>query len=311
MASAAAAWAPSAIPAVQASAPGDEQGGSLLATQGQVRVDGMVINSGASLTQSVAGGPIVGMIGGYMADIANAQEVTIQLSGALGESETGGATINIVPRTGGNRYAGNYNTTYTTNRGSRRTTRPTNININNLIQYNYDVSGAFGGPILRDRLWFYSVACGTRARSRARRRRVLPQPPRRQVGLQLSAAASRGRALHEPWRNANTRLTLQATQRNKFNIFWDEQDFCQDPCGGMVAVFTSPESWWSVQVRPNRLQQVSWTNPLTNRILLEARISITRQDNRTDMHRQYVNPRGFPGSTRPGPPRAVTPWRRG
>ena len=56
---------------------------------------------------------IGGMTGGYIADIANAQEVNIQISGALGESETGGASINIVPRTGGNRFAGNYFTTYT------------------------------------------------------------------------------------------------------------------------------------------------------------------------------------------------------
>jgi hypothetical protein len=118
----------------------------------------MVLNSNASLTQSVAGGPIVGMLGGYMADIANAQEISIQLSGALGESETGGATINIVPRTGGNRYAGNFNTTYTTTSWFAKNggAYPT-INVNNLIKYNYDVSGAYGGPIRRESLWFYSV----------------------------------------------------------------------------------------------------------------------------------------------------------
>ena len=32
----------------------------------------------------------------------------------------------------------------------------------------------------------------------------------------------------------------------------------------------APEAWWSVQVKPNRLQQLSWTNPLTNRVLLES-----------------------------------------
>ena len=89
-------------------------------------VDGVPINSGVQ-------GLITGAAG-YAADIANAQEVNIQISGALGESETGGATINIVPRTGGNRFAGDYNTTYTTdswwatNNGTH-----TNINVLNLI----------------------------------------------------------------------------------------------------------------------------------------------------------------------------------
>ena len=79
------------------------------------------------------------------------------------------------------------------------------------------------------------------------------------------------------WRNVNGRVTWQASAKNKFNFFWDEQDFCQDPCHGVVSVFTSPESWFSPAARPNRLQQASWTNPLTNKILLEAGISVTKQ----------------------------------
>ena len=80
----------------------DNDGGA----QGRVMVDGIIINTGG-------GAGIMGMTGGYVADIANAQEVNIQISGALGESETGGASINIVPRTGGNRFSGNYFTAYT------------------------------------------------------------------------------------------------------------------------------------------------------------------------------------------------------
>src|SRR5688572_2503125 len=80
----------------------DTEGGA----QGRVMVDGTIINTGG-------GAGIMGMTGGYVADVANAQEVTVQISGALGESETGGATINIIPRTGGNRFAGNYFGTYT------------------------------------------------------------------------------------------------------------------------------------------------------------------------------------------------------
>ena len=76
------------------------------AAQGRVMVDGTIINTGG-------GAGIMGMTGGYVADVANAQEVNVQISGALGESETGGASINIIPRTGGNRFSGNYFVTYT------------------------------------------------------------------------------------------------------------------------------------------------------------------------------------------------------
>src|SRR5262245_23356371 len=73
--------------------------------QGRVMVDGTIINTGG-------GAGIMGMTGGYVADVANAQEVNVQISGALGESETGGASINIIPRTGGNKFAGNYFMTF-------------------------------------------------------------------------------------------------------------------------------------------------------------------------------------------------------
>src|SRR5687767_2951238 len=42
----------------------------------------------------------------YTADIGNAQEVTMTTSGGLGESETAGLTMNIVPKQGGNRMSG-------------------------------------------------------------------------------------------------------------------------------------------------------------------------------------------------------------
>ena len=42
----------------------------------------------------------------YVADVGNAQEVTFTTSGGLGESETAGLVMNIVPKTGGNRYEG-------------------------------------------------------------------------------------------------------------------------------------------------------------------------------------------------------------
>src|SRR5262245_47039729 len=76
-------------------------------SQGRIMVDGMSINMGRSATGINEN---VGMGNGIVLDTAAAQEVSFTLSGSLGESETGGASINIVPRTGGNRYAGNYYT---------------------------------------------------------------------------------------------------------------------------------------------------------------------------------------------------------
>ena len=313
-------------PAVQGFDQGEELGGSLLTSQGQVKVDGMVLNSNASLTQSVAGGPIVGMLGGYMADIANAQEISIQLSGALGESETGGATINIVPRTGGNRFAGNFNTTYTRNSWFAKNDQAyESLNEANLVLYNYDVSGAYGGPIRRDRLWFYAVA-------RDQGKEQVPpggpffpnlhygkwgynyQPDRPAGNLTIRTAGRTSTAASPGRRPRGTSSTSSGTSRTSARI--------------PATAWWRPSSRRGVVVGAGEAEPPaaeSWTNPFTNRILLEARASVTPQDNHTDRHLQWRNPREIPrvsetGNTAGGdavaarvnpPPAAARRSRRG
>ena len=259
-------------------------------------VDGQVVNSGTAL-------PIGGQTGGYTADIANAQEVNIQLSGALGESETGGASINIVPRTGGNRYAGEFNTTYTRGAWFDRNTANYST-VPALFQAtisDHDVSGAYGGPIKRDRLWFYSVARTQGAHKLPAGGDFWPNLHEGKWGFNYQPNRSVDQVEYKNiWRNVNARITYQATQKNKFNIFWDEQDFCQDPCLGVVSVFTSPESWWSVSLHPNRIQQVSWTNPLTNKILLDAGLSRSYVEYNLTSHREYRNYTEIPRITECG-----------
>src|SRR5262245_49042088 len=82
-------------------------------------------------------------------------------SGVSAEQETAGIVINLVPRDGGNLFSGTFGLN-----GS-----PWNLQSNNLtadlvargvpvqgkVTELYDVGGGFGGPIRRDRLWFYAT----------------------------------------------------------------------------------------------------------------------------------------------------------
>jgi hypothetical protein len=262
--------------------------------QGRLMVDGMVLNT--------ASNTVTGVIGGYIADVTNAQEVSFSLSGALGESETGGTSINIVPRTGGNRYAGTYYTHYTqkewfdkndgTHKGNPVTGAPA-AQAQHII-HEHDVTGSFGGPIRRDALWFYATA-RTQRKEASTADRLWPNRNSGIWGKNYQPDRS-----VEPlnymnmWNNASTRITWQAKGNNKFNLFWDEQDSCQDPCGGSVATFWSPESQWSVHTYPNRVNQLRWTNPFTNRILLEGGWTYTTQHYNFTKHRYYENPQDIP-----------------
>src|SRR4051812_49370305 len=95
----------------------------------------------------------------YTADIGNSQEVTVQTAGGLGEFETAGVQMNIVPRQGGNSLSGMFaasgfsggmqSNNYSSDLQARGAGAP------NPTYHVYDVNAAIGGPILRDRLWFY------------------------------------------------------------------------------------------------------------------------------------------------------------
>jgi hypothetical protein len=264
--------------------------GNTVMAQGRVMVDGYVINSGAGL-------PIVGQTGGFTADIGSSQEINVQVAGALGDSETGGSSINIVPRTGGNRFAGDFNATHTRDRWFDRNTAAY-ASVGTVFQAvisDHDVSGDFGGPIKRDTLWFFAQARTQGIHKLPVGVDFWPNLNEGRFGFNYQPDRSQPRVEYKnKWRNVSTRITWQAGQRNKFNFYWDEQDFCQDPCEGVVSVYTSPESWFSPQTKPNRLQQVSWTNPVSNRILLEGGLSVTRQFYNTTEHREYDNPIGIP-----------------
>jgi hypothetical protein len=71
------------------------------------------------------------------------------------------------------------------------------------------------------------------------------------------------------WKNVNVRFTLQASARNKFNFFWDEQRLCTQCLSASNSVTTAPEAHYNNHAPP-RVQQVTWSSPWTNRLLFEA-----------------------------------------
>ena len=76
------------------------------------------------------------------------------------------------------------------------------------------------------------------------------------------------------WENVSGRLTWQATSRNKIGVFWDHQWICRK-CTGMTQGLTdpprvTPEAIGVQSQVPLRVRQITWSSPLTNRLLLDA-----------------------------------------
>jgi hypothetical protein len=236
-------------------------------TEGRVMVDGM--NAGAA--RGGAG------VSNYQVDVANAQELTYTLSGGLGEAETGGPIMNVVPRTGGNNFNGSLFVSGANGamQGSNLTQelRDAGLRDPNQLIKAWEVNGAIGGPIIRDRLWFFFST-----KSQGTRQYVSGMYYNQNAGNPNAwtyVPDQSRRAIYDgTWLNAPLRLTFQATPRNKFNIFWDEQKMCLEcdaggPAGGSPTV--APEAsggTWDTDFQ--RFHQVTWTSPVTSRLLAEA-----------------------------------------
>ncbi len=120
--------------------------------EGRMQVDGL--NAGAGL-----GGSGVST---YIADISNAQEVVTTTSGGLGEVEVGGPSLSIIPRSGGNTIKGAaylsgvskgmVGSNYSDALKAAGLTTP------GVLLRQWDFTFGIGGPIKKDRLWYYVTA---------------------------------------------------------------------------------------------------------------------------------------------------------
>ena len=165
--------------------------GTLLSLGGnRANTDGRLLVDGISIAVPQAGGT------NYLTDTRNAQEVTFTMSGSMGEVESGGPVMNIIPRSGGNTLSGNGFVVVGQRRPAgqqpeRRAAARCASRPSPLIK-SYDLSGAVGGPISRDR----AVVLRHRARPgqlELHHEHVLQQERRRPERVALRAGPSRAR----------------------------------------------------------------------------------------------------------------------
>jgi hypothetical protein len=197
------------------------------------------------------------------------EQVDIQLSGQLAETGTNGVVMNLVPRAGGNTFSGSalINGSHPSLQGSNVTNR---LNARGLqgasttLKKLYDINGALGGPVVRDRLWFYVTSryftneyflasrfysTDVRAINRVEDR---------------SRQAYGGTYTYDN----NGRLTWQISDKQKISGFYAYQ-YKVDP-NWLIQIFTvSPEAaritTWHTQ-----LSTTKWNYTPTSRLLFEA-----------------------------------------
>jgi outer membrane receptor protein involved in Fe transport len=234
--------------------------------------DGMRYNA---LTPGI--GSLEGTGRGYYVNPLAVQEVVVDL-GTLGSAEygLGGAQVNAIPKDGGNRFRGSLFAGGTT--GSLQSNnlddglRNQGLTFVNTVKAVYDFNGAIGGPILKDRLWFFASAraWGTRtgvanlyADSGARPFLYTPDLTRPVEPVEKD-------------RGAGVRLLYQATSKDKFSFSYDKQRNFQDQLTGQLETGTLKNEANAGYCQRQDLFQGAWNRAQSATLLFDAGVTVSR-----------------------------------
>jgi hypothetical protein len=207
-----------------------------------------------------------------LANVAGAQEVVLTTSGGLGEAETGGVVLNVIPRDGGNIFGGSFVLSGATGsmQGSNYTDELKAQGLRSpseLIKVR-EINPMGGGPLVRDKVWFYLTYREVYAENTVPGmwfNKNAGDPTKWVVDFDLNRPAFRDSLT----RNGVARITWQVTPRHKLSVNHSEQYDLGNIKGGGMANRT-PEAEGIRLYTPGHIQQVSWSSPYTNRILFEA-----------------------------------------
>jgi hypothetical protein len=207
-----------------------------------------------------------------ISNVAGSQEVVLTTSGGLGEAETAGAVLNIIPRDGGNTFTGTFfmSGANSSMQGSNYTQalRDAGLRSPQELRKVFEFNPMGGGRIVRDKLWFYMTYRELTAENTVPGmfiNRNAGDPTKWVVDFDTSQLAYNDNVD----RNAIARITWQISPRNKFSLSHSQQYSRRNADGGGQATRT-PEAVGLTLYTPGFVQTASWASPFTNRLLLEA-----------------------------------------
>ena len=239
---------------------------------------------------------------GYITNSDTIGELQLEITGMGAENGSGSTSLNAIPRDGSNTFTAGVNAKYSgSNMQSENIVGDSELEALGLqsakVQNVYRLAGTVGGPIVRDKLWFYGAIArwGQRTNVPGAFFNALQGEtagPTRRHQFDESNPAS-----DYDWNRTHAlRLTYQASERNRFAFFGDMQKSCRCTTGfngGDDAI----EEQYGWDWYPAGIVLGTWTNPVTSRLLLEAGatwqtenwVSLTQPGVRTGVDRNINN----------------------
>jgi hypothetical protein len=204
---------------------------------------------------------------GFYFNPAAASEVSVQLGGQTAEFENGGMQANLVPKDGGNRFSGLISANYANHGLISNNLNPDlearGLHLVNTTDRTYDGNVAVGGPIIKDKLWFFASIRGFGYKNLLAGDyfNLTQNTPF------YTPDVSRSAIQQQDNRSAGVRFTYQVATKDKLNVSYDIQhtDLCLG-CSPLVA----PEATYTTSyANPNYLLQAKWTHLASNKMIWE------------------------------------------
>jgi len=200
-----------------------------------------------------------GAIQSYYNDAMNS-EVSYQTAGIGAETSSGGVRLNMIPREGGNRFSGDFKAVnrpgawQSSNLTDRHKAR--GLNSGNAIDRIVDYSLSLGGPIKKDKLWFFTSARYNSVNNF--------------IANTVFDDGSQG--IDDQFiKNGMARLTWQVSSRNKISAYFDEIDkFRGHDMQANYDPETAATEWHSPAYHTTAIK---WTSPISSSLFLEAGFS--------------------------------------
>jgi len=240
--------------------------GQSLTAHGSKNVDQRVMLNGVSIMTLQAGGNI----GGQQPDVGSAAEIAIDTSSLSAEGATGGVRINFIPKDGGNTFGNSTFFTFANQsmQGNNYTdalkaaglATPTQIN------FTYDINESLGGPIKKDKIWFwFSTRYNKSSNFAGVFQNLNAYNPNLWTYVPDTSKPAENKGTVQ---QNNLRLTFQVNPKLKVAAEQKVDIWCN--CPNNISATTAPESGRDRRFPRLRQEHLEFTSPITSRLLLEG-----------------------------------------
>ncbi|MFN7981919.1 MAG: TonB-dependent receptor [Vicinamibacterales bacterium] len=229
---------------------------------------------------------------GLSTNDASTQELSYEFGAISAETAGGGVRVNIIPKEGGNKFSGSgfFNFANHSLQGNNidDTLRGQGITTGDSINRIYDLSGAFGGPLKQDKLWFWTAhrywgyeQIRTNTFQEINPTDFVFDPDRSRPGTETQKNKS-----------SDVRLTWQISPKNRFSVYYDYAPRTTD--GWTLVSTIQPDAAQFQNIPLSHFETFTFRSTLSAKMLFEAAMGNMSQTWTREPARDSLTSKDYP-----------------